>query len=188
MRFRLNKLFGAPVGTRQMEQLDRGPTWLDDELQVVFLRGELTFTRTNDSVLVEGTIDTATQVQCVRSLETFEMPLSIALEDVAFTLPGFRALEPDRRIREDGHIDLTDTIRELVIMAIPINPISPRYADAVALPGVLAEDDSEWLTVKWAAPGSETGADADDFDDANDAGDADDADESDQPEQRRDDR
>jgi uncharacterized metal-binding protein YceD (DUF177 family) len=176
MRFRLNKLLGAPVGTRQMEQLDRGPTWLDDELQVAFLRGELTFTRTNDSVLVEGTIDTATRVQCVRSLETFEIPLSIDLEDVAFTLPGFSAPEPDRRIREDGHIDLTDTIRELVILAIPINPINPKYADVEALPGVLAEDDSEWLTVKWATPGSETGANADDTD------------ESDQPEQRRDDR
>src|SRR5437016_4974716 len=122
MRFRLNKLLGAPVGTRQIEQLDRGRTWLDDELQVAYLRGEIIFTRTNENVLVEGTIESATNVQCVRSLETFELPLSIILDDVAFTLPGFPAAEPDRRIREDGHIDLTETIRELIIMAIPINP------------------------------------------------------------------
>ena len=150
MRFRLNKLLGAPVGTRQIEMLDRGRTWLDDELQVAFLRGEITFTRTNESILVEGTIDTATNVQCVRSLETFELPLSVTLDDVAFTLPGYPAPEPDWRIRDDGHIDLTETIRELIIMAIPINPISPEYQTANTLDKLVDRDDSDWLTVRWA--------------------------------------
>ena len=150
MRFRLNKLLGAPVGTRQVEMLDRGRTWLDDELQVAYLRGELTFTRTNESVLIEGTIDTATNVQCVRSLETFELPLSVTLDDVAFTLPGFPAPEPDRRIRDDGHIDLTETIREAIIMAIPINPISPKYQDAAPIEDMLDGDNSDWLTIRWA--------------------------------------
>jgi uncharacterized metal-binding protein YceD (DUF177 family) len=150
MRFRLNKLLGAPVGTRQVEMLDRGRTWLDDELQVAYLRGEFTFTRTNESILIEGTIDTATNVQCVRSLEIFELPLSVTLDDVAFTLPGFPALEPDRRIREDGHIDLTETIREAIIMAIPINPISPKYQDANTVENLMDGDDSDWLTVWWA--------------------------------------
>jgi uncharacterized metal-binding protein YceD (DUF177 family) len=157
MRFRLNNMLGAPVGTRQTEQLDRGRTWLDDELQVAYLRGELTFTRTNDSVLVEGTIDTATTVQCVRSLETFELPLSVTLDDVAFTLPGYYAPEPDRRVRDDGQIDLTDTIRELIIMAIPINPISPQYQDNRALSGLVDEDNSDWLTVNWADEQDELG-------------------------------
>jgi uncharacterized metal-binding protein YceD (DUF177 family) len=150
MRFRLNKLLGAPVGTRQFEQLDRGRTWLDDELQVDYLRGELTFTRTNENILVEGAIDSATRVQCVRSLEMFELPLTIHLDDVTFTLPGFSVDEPDRRIRDDGHIDLTETLRELIIMAIPINPISPRYQETTTLADLVSVDDSDWLTVKWA--------------------------------------
>jgi uncharacterized protein len=150
MRFRLNKLLGAPVGTRQVEVLDRGRTWLDDDLQVAYLRGEITFTRTNESILVEGTIDTATNVQCVRSLETFELPLSITLDDVVLSLPGFPAAEPDRRVREDGHIDLTETVRELIIMAIPINPISPAYQESDSLTDLLDGDDSDWLTVRWA--------------------------------------
>jgi uncharacterized metal-binding protein YceD (DUF177 family) len=149
MRFRLNKLLGAPVGTRQVELLDRERTWLDDELQVAYLRGEFTFTRTNESILVEGTIDTATSVQCARSLEIFELPLSITLDDVVFSLPGFPAPEPDRRVRENGHIDLTDTIREAIIMAIPINPISPKYQDTSALGKLTDGDDSDWLTVRW---------------------------------------
>ena len=152
MRFRLNKLLGAPVGTRQYEQLDRGRTWLDDDLQVAYLRGELTFTRTVESILVEGDIESATQVQCVRSLDLFEIPLSFSLEDVEFTLPGYPVSEPDRRIREDGYIDLTETLRELIIMAIPINPIHPRYQNAETLHELTDEDDSEWLTIQWADP------------------------------------
>jgi uncharacterized metal-binding protein YceD (DUF177 family) len=150
MRFRLNKLLGAPVGTRQYEQLDRGHTWLDDELQVHYLRGEITFTRTDDSVIVEGTIESEVTVQCVRSLEIFDLPLQITLDDAIFTLPAFHAPEPDRRIRDDGHIDLTATIRELIIMATPINPISPKFVDTGALTELVGEDDSDWLTVKWA--------------------------------------
>ena len=151
MRFRLNQLLGAPVGTRQIESLSRGRTWLDDELQVAYLRGEITFTRTNESILVEGTLYTATNVQCVRSLETFELPLSITFDDVVLSLPGFPAPEPDWRVREDGHIDLTETIRELIIMAIPINPISPKYQDPHELPELLGDEgESDWLTVRWA--------------------------------------
>lgn len=151
MRFRLNKLLGAPVGSCQYEQLNRERTWLDDELQVPYLRGELTFTRTNENVLVEGTIDTAVTVQCVRSLELFELPLRVQLEDVTYTLPGFPPIEPDRRIRDDGIIDLSSTIREIIIMAIPINPISPRFQREIKLAELVDEEDTDWLTVKWAA-------------------------------------
>lgn len=151
MRFRLNKLIFAPVGSRQVEQLDRGPTWLDDDLKVSYLKGEITFTRTNDCVLVEGTIQTASQLQCSRSLEIFEMPLEVLLDDVAFTLPGFPAPEPDRRIRDDGWVDLAETLRELVIMAIPINPISPGFRDGDGAAELVDEQDSEWLRVKWAS-------------------------------------
>jgi uncharacterized metal-binding protein YceD (DUF177 family) len=152
MRFRLNKLIFAPVGSRQAEQLDRGPTWLDDDLKVSTLTGEITFTRTSDSVLVEGTIETATQVQCVRSLEMFELPLSVPLEDVVFSLPGFPAVEPGRRIRDDGWVDLTETLREAIIMAIPMNPVSPRYSDARGLPRLVDDQDADWLSVKWSTP------------------------------------
>jgi len=153
MRFRLNKLIFAPVGSRQAEQLDRGPTWLDDDLKVSYLTGEITFTRANDRVLVEGVIQTATQVQCVRSLDMFELPLSVPLEDVAFSLPGFPAVEPDRRIRDDGWVDLKDTLREAIIMAIPMNPVSPRYSDPDGLAKLVEDqdEDGDWLSVNWSA-------------------------------------
>lgn len=151
MRFRLHKLIFAPVGTRQVEQLDRGPTWLDDDLHVSYLRGEITFTRTNDRVLVEGVIETAILAQCARSLEMFELPLTVPLEDVAFFLPGYRSPDPDRQLREDGRIDLTETLREHIIVAMPMNPVSPAWRDEVGASQLISSDDADWLHVKWAS-------------------------------------
>jgi len=129
-------------------------------LKVSHLKGDITFTRTNESVLVEGTIETATRVQCSRSLEMFDMPLNVPLEDIAFTLPGFPAPEPDRRIRDDGWVDLTETLREMVIMAIPMNPVSPRFQEDSNLADLVEleadgkdgkdDEDGQWLNVNWA--------------------------------------
>jgi uncharacterized metal-binding protein YceD (DUF177 family) len=143
MRYRLNKLIYGPVGGVQVNQLDRGPTWFDDDLKVAFLKGELTFIRTTETVLVEGTIETATDVQCVRSLEFFSLQLKVPLVDIAFYLPDFTP-EPDAE-------DL-ETLREEIIMAIPFNPINPIYAgdEPPALPnGIEDTEGDDWLTVRW---------------------------------------
>lgn len=162
MRYRLNKLIYGPVGGVHMERLDRGSTWFGDELQVNYLRSDLTFTKTNISVLVEGTLETSVDVQCVRSLEFFPLPLSIPLQDIAFALPGNQQHryddEPldddfaDRQISADNWLDLTETLREEIIMAIPISPVNPKFAgdNAPALPEELDEHDREWLNVKWS--------------------------------------
>jgi hypothetical protein len=42
-------------------------------------------------------------------------------------------------------------------MAIPINPISPQYQDNGVLSGLVDEDNSDWLTVKWADEEDEQG-------------------------------
>jgi uncharacterized metal-binding protein YceD (DUF177 family) len=157
MRFRLHKLLSGPVGKTQREVLDFGLTRFDDDLTVAYLRGSMTFTRLNESVLVNGHVDTATTVQCVRSLENFELCLSLDLTDVIFGLPDTPTDEPDRQVTDDGWLDLTETLREEIVMAIPINPISPRYSvtDSGVLPDGLDDTDREWLTVRWHMQGRE---------------------------------
>lgn len=151
MRWRLHKLLSGPVGKTQRETLDSGPLALDSELSVHYLRGTLTFTRLTESVMLQGVFDTATTVECARSLEEFELCLTLNLEDILFTLPGFPAEEPDRVVGDDGWLDLTETLREEILMAIPINPICPKClaASADALPSGVSADDEEWLTVHW---------------------------------------
>jgi uncharacterized metal-binding protein YceD (DUF177 family) len=159
MRYRLHKLLYAPVGSTQVEYLDQGPTRFDADLTVDFLRGTLTFTRLNEAIMLNGAVETQTKVQCVRSLEDFDLCLSILLEDILFNLPQLPTAELDRRVSDDGWIDLTETLREEIIMAIPINPINPIYANADEKDPLseLEAENKEWLTIKWSNSPKETG-------------------------------
>ena len=152
MRFRVTKLINAAIGTRQVERLERGETWFGDELRVDYLRGDIVLTRTHIGIIVEGTLETQTEVQCVRSLELFEFPITFALEDVLFTPPHQAPIDEDddRIIGDDGVIDLTETLRQHIVLAIPINPISPKYRDGHSLDALVAGEDTDWLSVKWS--------------------------------------
>jgi uncharacterized metal-binding protein YceD (DUF177 family) len=156
MRYRLHKLIGGPVGKTHVEQLDRGPTKFDDDLQVNTLRGTLTFTRLNRALMVSGDLETEVTVQDARTLEDFDLCLRVPLDDILFSLPDEfdpATDEPDRLVTDDGWIDLTETIREEIIMAIPINPINPARAgeEDTEVNDVLQEND-DWLSVKWNNP------------------------------------
>jgi uncharacterized metal-binding protein YceD (DUF177 family) len=102
-------------------------------------------------------------VQCVRSLEPFELPLTVPLEGLLFYMPTSVSVpeeDADRVISDDGWLDLTETLREEILMAIPINPISPAHASEEGAPvlDALAEldEDRDWLTVRWhSAPGGD---------------------------------
>lgn len=152
MRFRVTKLINAPVGTRQSERLEQGETHFASDLRVDYLRGDITFTRTHIGIIVEGQVETQTAVQCVRSLEWFDLPVSFALEDVLFTPLNQAPIEEDddRIIGDDGMIDLTETLRQHTVLALPINPISPRYRDNASLSALVGDEDADWLTVKWS--------------------------------------
>jgi hypothetical protein len=155
MRFRLHKLLFGSIGKKQSETVDQGSFTFDDELSVSYIRGPITFTRLNDSILVSGAVETATTVLCVRSLEPFELPLAVPLDGLLFYPPTNLAVpeeDADRMISDDGWLDLTETLREEILMAIPINPISPAHADDSEAPFAGALDDldandRDWLTI-----------------------------------------
>ncbi|MCL6512102.1 MAG: DUF177 domain-containing protein [Anaerolineae bacterium] len=161
MRYRLHKLLYGPVGSTQVEHLERGPTKFDDDLRVPYLRGAFEFVRLSDAVLLRGSLETEVPVQCVRSLEGFNLCLQISLDDILLGLPQYPTsdADPARRISDDGWIDLSETLREEIIMAIPINPIHPKYAKASTadLLDALGEDDRDWLTVNLSNPAQDSG-------------------------------
>ena len=159
MRYRLHKLIGGLVGKTQVEHLDRGPTKFDDDLQVNTLRGTLTFTRLNNAIMVSGALETEVTARDARTLEDFGLCLHVPLDDILFGIPGeidAATDEPDRRISDDGWLDLTETIREEIIMAIPINPINPATAgeDDSEVKNVL-DENGDWLSVKWNSQNEE---------------------------------
>jgi uncharacterized metal-binding protein YceD (DUF177 family) len=152
MRYRLHKLIGRPVGSTQVEHLDRGPTKFDDDLQVNYLHGTLAFARLNNAIMLSGDIETEINARDVRTLEEFGLCMQVALEDILFPLPGEfdpATDEPDRKISDDGWIDVTETIREEIILAIPINPVKADADDADANVKDILQENDDWLSVKW---------------------------------------
>ena len=149
MRFRLHKLVSGPVGKVQHEFLDSGPIRFDADLTVHYLRGSLTFTRLPESIMVTGMITTATTVQCVRSLEDFDLCMSATLAEIFFTLPALPAEEPDRVVTDEGWLDLTETLRQEIVMAIPFDPVNPALTGGDGPADDALADNKDWLTVRW---------------------------------------
>jgi uncharacterized metal-binding protein YceD (DUF177 family) len=67
-----------------------------------------------NSLLIEGKLSTIVKAQCVRSLEWFELPIEVA---------DFKSHQPDLK---DDEVDLTEEIREDILILLPANPISPK--------------------------------------------------------------
>ena len=74
------------------------------------LRYDLHASLVSGSVLVRGTLTTEFQAACVRCLEP--VSLQIRLENCVFHLP----------ISSQGTIDLTESVREDILLALPVYP------------------------------------------------------------------
>jgi len=122
IRFGVSTLTKARLGTSLTLSLDTGPQTLG-ELEVGFLHGTLQATRVQGGVLIQGSVDTQLELDCVRCLNTYAMPVTIDVEET-FRLPEVTPT-PDQpyAMSSDGSIDLTPLLRELTWLAIPLKPV-----------------------------------------------------------------
>ncbi|MBC7327455.1 DUF177 domain-containing protein [bacterium] len=89
------------------------------------------FSNTNRSIIIEGEFYTSIMAECVRCLEHFKMPLKSAFreaytrQDLALDAKG-NLITDDEDIRSifEGHIlDLTELLRQNIILALPVAPL-----------------------------------------------------------------
>lgn len=123
MRFKVSTLIRAEVGAQQNQAVNESSRHLGQDVTVDYLRGKLMLTRTDQHILVEGTIHTALTAECVRCLDTFQLPLRIRLEELFALAPGPQVADPVYVVAPDGTIDLTLPLREQVLLAQPMKPI-----------------------------------------------------------------
>jgi uncharacterized protein len=123
MRFKVSALIRAEVGAQFEQIVDEPARHLGQDLKVDYLRGKLMLTRTDQHILVEGTINTALPAECVRCLDTFSLPLRIRLEELFALTLGAQVADPLYAVAPDGTIDLTLPLREQILLAQPIKPI-----------------------------------------------------------------
>jgi uncharacterized metal-binding protein YceD (DUF177 family) len=115
---------------------------LDNEVEirnVGDIRYELTAIRTGTEVLVTGTAEAPLELECVRSGQFF----STILRESAFLR--------DFSIEESGdELDLTEEVREAVLLQLPNYPVSPEaQSDEFELPSLPSrltddEESSPW--------------------------------------------
>jgi len=122
IKVNLSSLVHADVGHRESIALDLGSLVFDD-LILGYLKGKLNFTRVTYGILCEGVLNAEVEVECVRCLKEFYVPIVIELEDT-IRLPGSDlTLEHPVRVTEDDWVDLAPLIREYVWLEIPSKPI-----------------------------------------------------------------
>lgn len=92
---------------------------------------DFVFSNTNRSIIIEGEFDTLVWAECVRCLEHFPLPLHFAFQE-AYTRQDLmldakgNLMTDDEDIRSifEGHIlDLTELLRQNIILALPCAPI-----------------------------------------------------------------
>jgi uncharacterized protein len=106
-----------------------------DEPDVVLLeplQGELHLTRDHNGVLVQGQLRTRLETACARCLapavSAVELVLSEHFRPTVF-LPGGPAVEPDAEaepatdIDERHQVDLTEVVRQALLLALPLHPL-----------------------------------------------------------------
>jgi uncharacterized protein len=128
LSFNVAQLEKGLIGSTREYQID-DPLTVDG--QEINVKGLVKLTRTNRSVLVSANLKTALPLECCRCLNEYECPLEVRFEeeffpmlDVTSGLPlDVEDAEENFTIDEHHVLDLTEAIRQYVILAQPMKPL-----------------------------------------------------------------
>jgi len=95
------------------------------------VRGEVELVRTDKGILAGGTLDAEVEATCSRCLGLFRCPLTLHIEEEYYPTTNIvsgASLPPPEEpgsftIDEHHVIDLTEAVRQYILMAIPMKPL-----------------------------------------------------------------
>jgi uncharacterized protein len=125
MRLDVTQLLREPVGTHTDVEFNLGFQHLAEDLPVNSIRGRLTLMRTDDEVLVRGTLYVEIAQECGRCLCPMISVLPIELDE-RFRPVSLGPVEKDdlvSTIGTDNHLDLRPILRDLVIISTPMHAV-----------------------------------------------------------------
>jgi uncharacterized protein len=154
LKFNVAQLLREEMGSRRDYSFSEEALDLDETLRLRAIEGRVRFTRTATGVWANVKAQGVVRMTCVRSLEEFDQPLSVAFSDqfhsvidvfTGGTMPA--PIEDDPFFLDELHMaDIGEAIREYALLELPLNPVSPAYRDqpvsyTVQSEGI--EDDDE---------------------------------------------
>lgn len=132
LEFNVAGLLKELTGATRSYVIDEPLGDIDPELVAVEpVQGVVKFTRTHDGILVQGKLASVFEVECIRCLEAFHLPLTIEVEEEFHpsvdmqtgaslpVLPG----EEDTTISPQHILNLTEVVRQLFLLAFPTMPV-----------------------------------------------------------------
>lgn len=132
MQFNVAQLLKQPTGATRQYDVDEPLGEIDPELVAVApIQGHVKFVRTHDGVLVTGDLATVLEVNCTRCLEAFDLPVEIEIEEEFKSTIDLRTGaqlpivtdETETLIDEHHIIDLTEVVRQDLLLALPLTPL-----------------------------------------------------------------
>jgi uncharacterized protein len=133
MRYNVAQLLKDESGQTRQYELHEEIGSLDPGIvPLSTLDGKLHLIRTADGVLVAGDLHSSVELVCSRCAEPFSMPIKFVLEEefrptidivTGATLPLPADDEAATRIDERHVIDLTEVIRQDMLLAVPPFPV-----------------------------------------------------------------
>jgi uncharacterized protein len=94
------------------------------------VRGEVSLTRTDRSILAKGVVNSEVELTCSRCLSQFNCPLTLNIEEEYFPTTDIISGAPippgelDRFTIDEHHVlDLTEALRQCALLAIPMKPL-----------------------------------------------------------------
>jgi uncharacterized protein len=139
LKFNVAQLLREPIGARRDHEFVEASLPLDETLTLRNIQGQVRFTRTATGVFVQVRAQGVVGLVCVRSLEEFDEKIELAFEDqfhsvidVATGVGLPKPAEEDPFMLDELHMaDIGEALRAYVLLALPINPVSPAHRDAI---------------------------------------------------------
>jgi uncharacterized protein len=119
LRFNFGHLLDGDLGARREIELDYPHIEISPDVTLAPLTGKFRATRTSKGIYLSGKLASTMQTECTRCLEPVSLPIEIELDDL-FYHPVSAAPPGEYSINDDGILDLAPLIRELSLLALPM--------------------------------------------------------------------
>jgi uncharacterized protein len=133
MLYNVAGLLKASTGATREVEVDADIDLGDEEVACVSpVRGAVRLIRDHAGILVQGTLATAVQMACARCLGPVVLGLEVELEEEyrpTASIPGGPRpvgrddWEAATQIDERNHMDLTEVVRQSILVAVPLHPL-----------------------------------------------------------------
>ena len=123
MKYHLSHLVKAPLGTKVTIQVNQDAQFLDKDLEIKVLQGQIHFTRVNSGIYAQGNLQTEVSLTCVRCLKPFSFLLDFKVAERYLFDPQDADDESGALFAPDGVIDITEPVRQQIWVSLPIQPL-----------------------------------------------------------------